>query len=316
MTRAGASQRGIALILVLWLVVLLSLLATGFSAAVRTDARISHAAVAGLRAAALADAAIHRGLATLLHPETADHRRGNGQPLTVRLEGATAVATAWEEAGKVDINTAPPELLAGLVAALGVDADDAPALAAAIVDWRDADDSPLPGGAERADYEAAALPRLPRNGPFRSIQELQGVMGQEAGAMDRGLYEALAPLVTVYSFAPGVDPRYAPAQVLYGLPGVNPVEVEALLRAREAGQDSTLPPPLPALPSAARWLTDRASGVYTIRGTATLPSGAFAGREWVVWLPGTENQNSYRVLEQRTVTAPEPTREAPVHERR
>lgn len=76
------------------------------------------------------------------------------------------------EAGRIDVNNATAARLAALP---GCDE----AIAAAIVDWRDADDVPGDGGAERGDgaYSGAAVAYAPRNAPIETLEELRLVRG-------------------------------------------------------------------------------------------------------------------------------------------
>lgn len=76
------------------------------------------------------------------------------------------------QGGLLDLHHAPPALLAALP---GLDE----AVAAAIADWRDVDETPLDGGAERGDgaYTGAATPYAPRNAPFETLEELRLVRG-------------------------------------------------------------------------------------------------------------------------------------------
>lgn len=52
-----------------------------------------------------------------------------------------------------------------------------PVVAAAIVDWRDADNDVSPGGAEAPYYASLQPPRQPRNGSFETVRELLMVRG-------------------------------------------------------------------------------------------------------------------------------------------
>jgi hypothetical protein len=83
-----------------------------------------------------------------------------------------------DEAGRINVNTAPPDVLERLFGGA----------APAVLDWRDADDERRPGGAEKSDYGSGA----PRNGPFQSVEELLLVKG-----VTPSLYRQVQDLVTV-----------------------------------------------------------------------------------------------------------------------
>jgi general secretion pathway protein K len=77
-----------------------------------------------------------------------------------------------DEATKIDLNRAPEARLAALFGSVGVEPGEAQSLAAAIADFRDADDFVRPGGAEEAEYRAAGLAWGPKNAPFQAVEEL------------------------------------------------------------------------------------------------------------------------------------------------
>ena len=124
----------------------------------------------------------------------------------------------------IDVNTASDTLLRKYFAQTeGSSAADA--LTDAIVDWRDADDDPMPNGAERAWYTANKRP-APRNDSLAAVQELTLVRGLEA-----------RPDLTAYL---GVDPARicittAPAPVLAALPGFTIDAVTQILTDRANG---------------------------------------------------------------------------------
>lgn len=75
-----------------------------------------------------------------------------------------------DEASKLNLNTAAPEMLEWLP-------DMTPELAAAIVDWRDADSDPQPGGAESEAYVSEDPAYECKNAPFETVEELRLVKG-------------------------------------------------------------------------------------------------------------------------------------------
>ena len=130
------AQRGVALILVLWLTVLLTVIAAGFAYSMRTEALAARNAVALAQARALADGAISRVAFELMRPRTvAETWASDGAVHYWEEGGATIAANAVDESGKIDLNAASDALLKNLFqTAAGVDADTAARLVDAIGD--------------------------------------------------------------------------------------------------------------------------------------------------------------------------------------
>lgn len=198
-------QAGFALLIVLWTVVLLTLLVTHIEAAGRSEAQL---ALNLRRSAALqaeADGAIAVGAFHLLDASAA-HWAANGAPhvLRVRNGGFTrrVVVRIADQAGKINLNSAPVPLLQALIAAAGVGPAQASTIAANIGAWR----FPAGTGAANsiaAQYKAARRTYGPPHAPFESLSELGLVLG-----MTPRLLALLRPHLTL--FHPG-EPNLAVA---------------------------------------------------------------------------------------------------------
>jgi general secretion pathway protein K len=112
-----------------------------------------------------------------------------------------------DAAGLVDVNAAPPERLAALFEALGVDRERAQALGDRIGDWRDEDNLTRLHGAEAAEYEQAQAAG-PANRPFETEGELSRVLG-----MTPELLACALPLLTTYSGQAEIDAAAAPPRL-------------------------------------------------------------------------------------------------------
>jgi general secretion pathway protein K len=104
-------------------------------------------------------------------------------------------------------------------------------LSQAIMDWRDADSTKRPNGAERDAYIKAEMLALPTNAPFREIEELQNVMG-----MTPEVYAAASPYLTTHGQLGQVNLNSAPIAVLRALPGMTDVTLNLILQMRSGGQ--------------------------------------------------------------------------------
>jgi len=227
--RPNRFERGIALILVLWVVALLAVIAGSFVYGARSTALVAGNLVSFAKARALADAGVHRGLYELARPATdAERWKADSRTHVFSLDAAEIRLVMRDESAKIDLNTASDALLKGLLLSAGLDEEQANQLLDAILDWRDVDELTRPQGAERDRYEAMGLPYIPTNAPFQTVDELQRVIG-----VTPGLYRKLAGALTVFSRSPGINSTLAPRQVLLALPNVTEADVDAYLAQRE-----------------------------------------------------------------------------------
>ncbi|XUJ34956.1 hypothetical protein ACQ5SK_03435 [Bradyrhizobium japonicum] len=84
--------------------------------------------------------------------------------------------TFRSEAARIDLNMAPKPILAGLMTALGVSADNAPVYADRIVAWRSSTE-PGQDNPEDSDHRTLGASYLPRHAPFPHSDELWLVRG-------------------------------------------------------------------------------------------------------------------------------------------
>jgi len=209
----GRTQRGIALISVLWVIVLLSTLVFGIAASVRTETTLVGNSISLSRARYAAEGGVSIGVQNLLLPR-AERWPADGSIRELDFDQLHLRIATFDESGKIDLNYADQDLLVRLLNLAGAEQTAAFSIADAIIDWRDADDLHRLQGAEAEDYRAAGLGYGPRNGPFETVGELQLVMG-----MDPELYERIKPALTVYSGSAGVNLELASAQVVAALAG-------------------------------------------------------------------------------------------------
>ena len=223
-------QRGIALVMVLWVLILLGLVAASFLRETRLSTGIARNASENAKAEALAEAGIYRAMLGLADGDVTAWRV-DGTPYRFALGDGTVVVRVQDEGGKVDLNLAPPLLLQGLLQTTGVEANAARNLLDAIVDFRDPDGSRLPGGAEDPEYAAAGRDGGAKDAPFDAKEELLQVLG-----IDHVLYDAIAPYVTVHSQRGRIDLMTAPPLLLQAVPDLTPQQREQIMADRTSGE--------------------------------------------------------------------------------
>jgi len=254
-------QRGIALVLVLWLLVLLTVIAVSHARNVRLEIRLAYNQLEHTRARALAEAGMNRAIMELLVRGDMPRYPVDGTVNRIAIDHHMVSFSMRNASGLVDLNTAQPALLDALMTAAGVDEAKRADLVDAILDWRDSDDLRHLHGAEDSEYRHAGLAWGVRNGPFSSVDELRYVLG-----MTGALYQRLLPYLTVYSGYGGIRLEFAPPTLV------------ALLTGADDGTAATFSPSAPPAGAA----TTGADGVYHIIAWAGDDAGTRATLEAVV----------------------------------
>lgn len=250
-------QQGVALILVLWILALMTIMAGSFTLSTQRETSLVTNSRERAKAVALSDGGIHYAMFMLSLPNAAQRWRADGTPYRLALGGVPVEVRIYDEAGKIDLNAARESTLRTILTKVTQDEDQAVKLADAIFDWRDSDDLKRLSGAESAEYRAAGLDQMPQNRNFLVLEELRGVLG-----ITPSLYQKLEPFFTVYNNVDGVNPAKASITVLLALTDGNSQAVDSFLAARENGNGNTPPPPLPAIPGIRFHSTG--DSVYTI----------------------------------------------------
>jgi general secretion pathway protein K len=261
-------QRGVALLLVLWACALLAIVLGGYALLARTEGLQARHLLAQTQARYAAEAGLARAEYALRDSDLHHRWVADGRSYDFAFNGARVRVQVTAEDGKVDLNTAAPGVLTGLFRAAGVDASRAASLAAAVKDWRDADDAARANGAEAAQYRSAGRDYGPRNGPFASIEELQQVLG-----MDAVLYARLAPSLTVWSGRSLPNPAHASSMALATLPGMDRRGSAAFVTARHRMDPAKGFAPLP---NGMQVLAGAGGITHSIRSEAMLADGTRA----------------------------------------
>lgn len=246
-------ERGVALLLVLWLTALLAALVGAFALTAMMEKRQGLNLSRGLVAEQAARAGVEYAMTRLVEQDPKLQWQADGRDYDWAFAGARVRIRAVDESGKVDLNAADFDMLNRLLLAVGVEQHQAGSLAAAILDWRDSDSLTQPqGGAEDPDYASAGLPYGAKDAPFDTVAEVEQVLG-----MTPEIYAKIAPHLTVYSGQPRPDPQFADGDVLRAL-GIDPEPV--LAKRRQPGADASLQ-------------AGGGSGTYSIESRARLPNG-------------------------------------------
>ena len=260
----AGNQRGVALIIVLWIFIFLFVVAFDFSADVREEANAAHRFSEDTLGYYLALAGFERGLyeyamsgesGTSQETETPpgffdfswhEEKLGNGA-FRVRL---------IDEGGKINLNRVDEAGLRTIFTNFGVDEPRRSTLVDSILDWVDTDNLHRASGAENDYYEALSPPYTAKNGFFDTVEELLWVKGMtpelffgsggegEAGADRR---PGLGEIFTVDSPIDRVNLRTTSAEVISALLGIPLEKARAFVEARKKLANNSIGDLLPLL---------------------------------------------------------------------
>lgn len=191
-------DRGIALIIVVWAVILIGGFVTGIIVMGGGDAAITANRIDMARGQALAEAGVARAIATLADP-VAREKLPFGRPFSVELEDAARISVVVRDScGLIDLNWAPEPLLQAYAMTRGMKPDAASRYSRAVAARRLA--APTSG---KDDW---------RSGPWQNLDQMADLPAMTPETL-RPLHQGL----TVNCHEAGADPRVAPDDVRQAL---------------------------------------------------------------------------------------------------
>lgn len=226
---ARSRERGMALLLVLAVVVILTILVTGLWQASQPSWDESTLSRARFQAGLLAESGANIASHPRIEPGDPALRRDYG-------DGRSYEARITTEGGRLLVNRLEEEPLLDTARELfllwGVDAVSAAVAADSLADWIDADSDPHANGAENAHYASLGYAEYPPNGAVTSLEQMLLVQDMDQVAKAQPLWR---DYFTVHGDGL-VDVNAAPADLLAALFGVTE-ESAANLVATRNGDD-------------------------------------------------------------------------------
>jgi general secretion pathway protein K len=263
---AIANQRGVALIVVLWIFIFLFVVAFEFSQTVREEGTAALSYSDETQGYYLAVAGFQRGLYNFLNqlPVRTQQTEPNPEDLfdgtwrEEKLGAGTYRQRLMDEGGKVNLNRADETMLRGVFMNLGIEEPRRSILIDSILDWRDPDDLHRTNGAESDYYLSLPRPYTAKNGAFDSVEDLLWVRGvtsalfygdfedeQRGPAQDRPV--GLRAIFTIDSPIDRVNLRTASAEVIHAVGGVPLERARAFVEDRKKLSNKTIADILPLL---------------------------------------------------------------------
>lgn len=238
------TEKGIALLMVLWVLTILIVIVFSFSYMARTEAYAALSFRQMIEKKFLAEAGIERGVAELFYLnqnrntttvlEGGEVWRTDGRPYKLLTDDGYYTVSIMNEGGKVDINTAPELVLKTLFINYGLDTAHADTLTDSIMDWKDQDNLHRMHGAEDDYYRSLPNPYKARNAYFEALEELLLVRGMTPEILygDTGK-KGIINFLTINSGMTTININAAPKEILLAIPGITPELAASILALRE-----------------------------------------------------------------------------------
>jgi general secretion pathway protein K len=276
-----STESGLALILVLWSLMLLTTIGLSLGYAVRVETAGGLALSEQVRAEAIAAGGVRRAIAGLLVDSPALRWAKDGAVRQIPWPDAALWVSVRPESAKIDLNLAPRELLMGLFANL-LPESDADALAEAVLLRRQGGVPSAPTPEQQPQSRDRRSPRLvePPRQPFASVDELVQVAGFDPASVQR-----LRPYLSVHSGSARVAASAADVVVLAAIPGVTVDAAQRFVEERTARSGAGARLELSEFGASPEHYESRpTSPVTNIRAVARLREGPGATVEAVVTL--------------------------------
>ncbi|MBI3583152.1 MAG: general secretion pathway protein GspK [Nitrospinae bacterium] len=299
------SEKGIALILVLWVVILLGVIVNTFAWMVRTEAQAVGNFKEETRAYYLARGGFQRTIMELLksrestvHEPLKERLKLDGRVNMIHFIDGYAEVRVMDEGGKIDINVASRDDIIRVITALGLEVEDKDVIADSILDWIDEDNFHRLNGAEDDYYRLLPEPYRAKNETLNTVDELLWVRGitpkifynkvvsrsrdpelvsgegEENLSREDGRFRTgLESVFTVFTGSNKININTAPISLLLSLPGVGEAQIERIIAVREERpfrDMSDLIGTVAFPPENGKFISFSPSEIYTIEVTGRL----------------------------------------------
>lgn len=288
-----STQRGMILVIVLWIVTLLAVLAGTFAYAMRIETRLASSTVERAQARALAEAGMVYAVAWQLdHEANRTSWPPNGDPhLWTFGDGKVQIRVA-DVFGLVNINTADADLLKTLFAGAGVEPGQQDHLAEMVLESRQLGQSSTNSDAVFGATSSLGGPGL-KNARFESVEELQKIAG-----ITPEIYNRIAFGITTFSNHRGVNPELAPGELLQILGFDERTVADYVAGRSKAAADGADTPSLPGGGNQS-FFSAGFMRVYHISSTAETQTGTTATLRVAVDPRGIPSGQTMRLLSWR-----------------
>ena len=253
--RCDPGNRGIALLLVLWVIVFLSVIVSEFCFATRSEINVTRNRKEKIKASYIAYAGLQRGIDEILRRRHTPFEMEEDSESVWRVNVdipkvayKSGYYKVWidNQSGKIDINIVDKPTLLAILEGFNVDETERNIITDSILDWRDNDSLHRLNGAEDEYYKSLPKPYSCKNADFESIDELLFVRGMSRELYDAGIGSIFTVNTSDGKFSRGenkgkkqkllgmrINVNAASRKTLLALPGMNEEIVEKIITYRK-----------------------------------------------------------------------------------
>jgi general secretion pathway protein K len=246
-----ASQEGVVLIMILWVLTILMVIVLSFSYMAKTETYSSLSFKEGMEKKFMAEAGIERGIMELFYRnmyknqtltiEGSEVWKIDGTPYSAQIGDGHYIVRVTDESGKVDINTVSDVVLKNLLVNLGIQGEEADTIVDSIMDWKDPDNLHRLHGAESDYYMSLPNPYKAKDANFDTLEELLLVKGITPEILYGDSKKiGIINFLTVNSKMNRININAAPKEVLMAIPGVTPELADAIIEYRKTKEITNL----------------------------------------------------------------------------
>jgi general secretion pathway protein K len=244
------SPRGIALLVILWVMTVLTAMAFSFTVMTRAESNGTLSFRERTEKKLLAEAGIERGIMEIIYRSVNRNQavalagmeawKPDGTDHTVDAGRDGYVTRISDESGKIPLNGLTDSsgiVLKNLLVNFGTSTEDADAIVDSVLDWKDADDLHHLNGVESDYYLSLAKPYKAGNRDFETLEELILIRGITPeilyGTGDR---KGIIRFLTVHGKTGRININAAPKEVLAAIPGMDAATVERIIAFRSSSE--------------------------------------------------------------------------------
>jgi general secretion pathway protein K len=248
------SQKGIALLIVLWVMVILMVSVFSFSLMTRAETYGTLAFKEAMEKKFLAEAGVDRGIMEIIYRSVNQSQtlvlvgkevwKVDGTAYTTETVGGGYVVRLIDESGKISLTGLTDQngiILKNILINQGSSPENADIIVDSILDWQDADDLRRLNGAEGDYYMSLPNPYKARNADIETPEELILVKGVTPEILyGTGKVKGIIRYLTIYSKTGMININAAPKEVLTAIPGMNVDMVDQIISFRASAEINSL----------------------------------------------------------------------------